>query len=108
MSVYLLHLDPPYRHARHYVGFATCVARRVAHHRAGTGARFTQVVVEAGHAILLARVWRGRSRRFERALKNREYGSLDALCPRCQGRPNARGLKLVPRRRSGRASAARR
>jgi hypothetical protein len=38
-TVYLLHFDRPCRHARHYVGWALNVKRRLAEHEAGRGAR---------------------------------------------------------------------
>ena len=49
--VYLLHFTHPYKHARHYIGFAETPAtfdRRIAHHRAGTGARLPKVVADTG------------------------------------------------------------
>ena len=35
---YLLHFDPPYKHARHYVGYTEHLDVRVEQHRNGTGA----------------------------------------------------------------------
>jgi predicted GIY-YIG superfamily endonuclease len=45
MSIYLLHLDPKYRHAAHYVGFTPeeDVTRRVSEHLAG-GAKASPLV----------------------------------------------------------------
>ena len=43
-TVYLLHFDQPYKHARHYVGWASNVKRRLAEHEAGRGARLLAVV----------------------------------------------------------------
>ena len=41
-TVYLLHFDQPYKHARHYVGWtARNVRCRLAEHAAGRGARLT-------------------------------------------------------------------
>jgi len=49
-TVYLLHFDQPYKHARHYVGWASNVRRRLAEHEAGRGARLLAVVRERGSA----------------------------------------------------------
>lgn len=39
-TVYLLHFDRPYRHARHYLGWTPrAVSERVADHATGNGAR---------------------------------------------------------------------
>ena len=83
-TVYLLHLERPLspnHTAQHYIGQTYApVVRRLKEHRAGTGARFTQVACERGIAFLLARTWSG-DRRFERRLKNRKCGPR--LCPIC-------------------------
>lgn len=85
MSVYLLHLDTPLQHARHYIGWAKKVERRLSHHKNGTGARFTQVCCERGIAFDCVRVWEGKDRNFERRLKKFKGSKL--LCPVCN--PNA-------------------
>ncbi len=81
--VYLLHFIEPYRHAKHYLGVADDLSARLAQHRAGTGARLTQVVREAGISWVVARTWRG-GRRLEHKLKG--YHSGVRLCPICQGK----------------------
>lgn len=85
--VYLIHLDRPFQHARHYVGWAKDLDRRLAHHAAGTGARFLQVVREAGITWQLVRVWPDADRTFERRLKKTH--SVRDYCPACAG-ANAR------------------
>ncbi len=85
MSVYLIHLDTPLAHARHYCGFAIHVEERLAHHRAGTGARMLQVCNERGITYELARVWPGADRTFERALKDTHHTAR--YCPLCQAVP---------------------
>jgi len=48
-TVYLLHFNEPYKHARHYVGWtARNVKRRLAEHEDGRGARLLAVVRAAG------------------------------------------------------------
>lgn len=79
--VYILHLDRPLKHARHYIGFAVDLERRIAHHRAGTGARFTQVLHEQGIGFTVARTWDGADKNFERRLKNCKHAA--DYCPLC-------------------------
>lgn len=80
--VYLLHIKPPYKHARHYLGSTpdTRLAQRLSEHRSGKGARLTQVVTEAGHELILARTWEG-GREKERELKR--WKNSPRLCPIC-------------------------
>jgi predicted GIY-YIG superfamily endonuclease len=47
-SVYLIHLDAPFGHAQHNIGFAERLEARITHHRNGTGAWFLRKVNEAG------------------------------------------------------------
>ena len=76
---YLLQFARPYKHARHYLGFAEDLERRLAQHRAGRGARLVQVVLGAGIGFEVARTWDG-DRRFERQLKN-QRNAPTRLCP---------------------------
>lgn len=82
MAVYLLHFDQPLAHARHYIGYADDVDRRVEEHRSGRGARLTTVIREAGIGFVLARVWKQGDRTFERLLKRRK--NAPRLCPVCR------------------------
>ena len=58
-TIYLLHFARPYRHAKHYLGFAVHLDARLAHHGKASGARLMQVVREAGIDWQLARIWTG-------------------------------------------------
>lgn len=83
--VYLLHFTHPYKHARHYIGFAETPAtfeRRIAHHKAGTGARLPKVVADTGGTFEVAEVWPDGDRNFERLLKNRH--GAGRFCPICK------------------------
>jgi predicted GIY-YIG superfamily endonuclease len=80
-TVYLLHLDRPYGHARHYCGWTTDLDARLAAHTAGTGARLLAVAADAGIGWRLARTWPGVDRRRERQLKNQ--GGAARRCPLC-------------------------
>ena len=86
-TVYLLHFDRPYRHARHYVGWAKNVTARLAQHEVGQGARLLQVVRDAGITWTLARTWQG-TRNRERQIKS--MGGASRRCPLCgiQPRPD--------------------
>lgn len=58
--VYLLHFSRPYRHARHYIGYAATpatLARRLAHHRAGADSKLCKIVADTGGDFELAHVW---------------------------------------------------
>jgi hypothetical protein len=89
-TVYLLHLDPPFKHARHYTGWTANLEERLEAHRSGRGARLMEVVKDAGGSFRVARTWPG-SRDLERAIKNRK--EAPKLCPVCSAspRPLARG-----------------
>lgn len=88
--VYLLHFSEPLHHARHYLGWCPDdgLDARLAEHRAGAGARITQVVVALGIGLELVRTWPGGSRKFERKLKN--YRKATAPCPYCRAEVNAK------------------
>lgn len=79
-TIYLIHFDEPYKHARHYIGWARDLDARLEHHRNGTGARLLQVLKQNGIGWQLARTWPG-TRDQERRLKNR--GSAARVCPLC-------------------------
>lgn len=82
-SIYLLHFDRPYKHARHYLGFTERpVEERLLEHGTGKGARLLQVVRAAGITWQLARVWPNATRGLERQLKNGRRGPR--LCPICR------------------------
>jgi predicted GIY-YIG superfamily endonuclease len=92
--VYLLHFERPIsdRHTcQHYIGWCLDLVRRLAVHRAGQGARLTQVAVQRGIGFEVVRTWPG-SRELERLLKDRKEGP--ALCPICCERQGRR-LKSV-------------
>ena len=81
-GVYLIHFSRPYKHARHYLGYAENIDARLNEHRNGTGARLTHVVIGDGIELILARVWPGRDRTFERFLKNTRC--VPNYCPECR------------------------
>src|SRR6266581_697755 len=99
-TVYLLHFNRPYKHARHYVGWtARAVRCRLAEHEAGRGARLLAVVREAGIGWQLARLWPG-GRARERQLKRQ--GGHARKCPLCGVTP-----RCLPRNADGSLSRSR-
>ena len=98
-TVYLLHFDRPYKHARHYVGWARNVKRRLAEHEAGQGARLLAVVRAAGIGWQLARMWPG-GRARERQIKRQ--GGHARKCPLCGVKPRS-----LPRNADGSVSRSR-
>ena len=81
-KLYLLHFDPAYHHARHYLGYTSGndVSQRVHAHLVGRGSPLVAAAIAAGCTIHLA--WTGEgSRDLERLLKRRKNGTR--LCPVC-------------------------
>lgn len=80
--VYVIHFDEPYKHAKHYTGYAeNDVDERIIKHDAGKGANLMRVVTEAGIGFKIAKVYYNVDRKFERRLKNR--GGASKHCPIC-------------------------
>lgn len=79
-TVYLIHFDRPFKHARHYMGWTGIGVRRFNRHAAGHGARLLAVIQAAGIGWWVVRQWSGR-RALERRLKKR--GGHARLCPDC-------------------------
>ncbi len=81
-TIYLLHLDKPLRHARHYVGLADDLPARLERHASGQGARMLAVCRERGITWRVARTWQG-DRKLERWLKRKKGAAW--FCPLCSG-----------------------
>lgn len=81
--IYLLHFEPPYKHARHYIGFTEDedLDSRLNRHMKGQGSRLVKVAIAAGCDVLLARFWPAGTRTEERKLKNQK--NAPRLCPKC-------------------------
>lgn len=83
--VYLLHLNTPLAHAKHYTGWSTnkkTLAQRLAHHERGTAnCNFTDALHEKGIGFTLAATIPGVDRNFERRLK--ETHNVTRYCPIC-------------------------
>jgi hypothetical protein len=89
--VYLIHFAQPIGNpasprgqAGHYLGTAYDLNRRLAQHRAGTGAAIMRAVCERRIPFFVARTWPG-GRALERKLKRRK--NAPRLCPACVSAP---------------------
>ena len=103
--VYLVHLQPAYRHARHYLGFAerSGLPKRLREHATSdhAGARLLRVALAAGGDFELTRLWVG-SRKLERQLKQRK-ATPRLLCPACPNPIRQADGQQVPALLSGTA-----
>ena len=84
-GLYLLHFEPRYRHAGHYLGYAANVSRRVDEHLSGPASKASPLVraaLAAGATVELVRTWPDEGRVTERRLKRQ--GGLSRHCPTCR------------------------
>jgi predicted GIY-YIG superfamily endonuclease len=80
-TVYLIHFDQPFKHARHYIGWTMDITKRVWAHENGRGSRLLKIVAAAGIAFQVVRTWEG-DRKFERKIKRRK--DSPKMCPVCR------------------------
>lgn len=81
-TIYLLHFDPPYKHARHYLGWTSkTVEERVFAHLRGDGSPLVKAATRAGHGIVIADTWEDTDRFEERRMKNTHR--VPDFCPIC-------------------------
>lgn len=84
MGVYVLHFDPPFQHAKHYVGFTKRdVNERLAEHLSGRGNSLVYAAHRAGCRVTVVRFWKSGTRRFEVYLKSRK--DVPRWCACCSG-----------------------
>lgn len=81
-TVYLIHFDRPFHHARHYIGWTQSTESRVQRHKDGHGSKLLKAVAAAGIDFHIVREWTGVDRHFERKLKNQKKSRR--LCPNCR------------------------
>jgi predicted GIY-YIG superfamily endonuclease len=85
-TVYLIHFDRAYHHARHYIGYTALetVEERIARHRSGRGARLLDVVTAAGISWRVVKTWEfpnvAAAKQKEKSLKGH---SGTRYCPVC-------------------------
>jgi len=82
--LYLLHFDPRYRHAGHYLGYTEDLPKRFAMHMRGKGSPLVKAAVKNGSRIILVRIW-AEDGNAEQEIK-RVVGSRVRLCPVCNHR----------------------
>jgi predicted GIY-YIG superfamily endonuclease len=92
-TVYLLHFTRPYRHAGHYVGFTTDLARRLRQHRAGVTSPLVRCAVAEGIGLIVARTWDFTTVAFETWLHSSGHKRL--ICPICSGPAALRRAQCV-------------
>ncbi len=84
-TIYLLHFDPRYRHAGHYLGWTgNGVGDRIGQHLAGRGSPLVAAAVGAGSRVELVATWAG-DRNDERRIKR--TGAVGRYCPACHEDP---------------------
>lgn len=97
--IYVLHFDPPYAHAKHYVGFAEQPDKRIQEQLTSTGRRPSPLVraaVASGARVLVVACFRG-TRDEERRLK--DGGTACRFCPLCRGEYNRKARDRMRARR---------
>lgn len=82
-GVYVLHIEPAYKHAVHYTGFSWDIEKRVLEHLSGKGAILPKAAIRAGCHLILVHVEVNADRKRERAIKN--MGAGRSVCPICMG-----------------------
>ncbi len=82
-TIYLVHFDRPFHHAKHYIGWTGNgdVEVRLKSHRNGNGSKLLKAAVASGVTFRLVRVWEHQDRNVERTLKNQK--NAGRLCPVC-------------------------
>lgn len=82
-GTYLLHIDPPFKHAKHYCGCSgISVLDRIEVHLTGHGVPLVRAALAAGCEVILVRVWENQGFEFEQHLKQK-YKNSPQLCPLC-------------------------
>jgi len=87
MAVYVLHFNPPYRHAKHYIGYTKIGLRRIERHMAGNGSPLVRAAIQFGCEVKVAHYFRKGTRDLERKLKNRK-DTPRWCCECCQKEEN--------------------
>ena len=81
--VYILHLERPFGHARHYIGYTKSwmhFLNRMEEHYMGRRSIFMSHVRDAGIGFSISRVYYDATRDFERYLKNMNSTGLYCGC----------------------------
>ena len=84
-EVYILHFEPAYKHARHYVGSTSRGNARGDDHLAGRGSPLVSAAIRAGVAVTFHVIGVG-GRIAERKIKQQK--NAGRFCPQCQKEKN--------------------
>lgn len=85
--VYLICLERPLAHAKHYIGYVEHdIDARFARHKSGQGAKMLRACNQKGINYKITRTWSDVDRNFERKLKNNSHSKKH--CPCCNGKGN--------------------
>lgn len=104
--IYILHFDPAYEHAKHYIGFTTRTPEeRVQEHGGHQGSPLVRAAKAAGSTVTLVSEFPG-TRADERDLKDRK--NTRGLCPRCKPTYNDEAAARMRRLRQNKKDRARR
>jgi hypothetical protein len=89
-TVYVLHFEPAYKHARHYIGWTAGddVTTRLRVHLQGRGSPLIRAAVAAGVDVQLAATYQG-TRYLERRLKR--WHKTSQFCAICSEHRGGRG-----------------
>lgn len=93
-TIYILHFEHPFKHARHYIGWTDNLEQRLTDHWNGRGSTLLKHVRMAEIGWIVAAVFPG-TRNDERKLKNR--GGCSRSCPICQDESPVEGPNYVIR-----------
>ena len=96
MSLYLLHIEPRYKHAGHYLGFTPDlrVERRAREHMDGVQHKASPLVLaalKAGCTVVISRRWEGPQ--FDKAERAKKHRGHTRLCPLCRQQIQAEQVK---------------
>ena len=82
--IYLIHFHKPFKHARHYTGWAKDVDSRTEEHISGSAhsSKLCKAATAAGVRFEIARIWEGKTRNDERQMKLQ--GGASRRCPICK------------------------
>ena len=101
-GAYVIHFEPPLRHAKNYLGSAANLRARVAADLAGTGAKMVAAALARGITCTVSRIWvtdtREEAWQTEAGLK--EQRNTPRFCPGCS--EGAGTYAVRPRRRTQR------
>ena len=87
-TVYLIHFDKPYKHARHYLGYTALESAnaRLQRHKSGDGAKLLRVCNENNIDYDIVRMWDCNNIHDAKVLEHKlkKQHNSAKLCPICR------------------------